>query len=96
MNEATHGKFNANKCHVLEMGKNVMRSTWTYKCKLGQTIISIVKEEKNLGVVIQDNLSPEKHRDRIFGGTFMMLRNIRMVFHFPDKDMMILLRTAPR
>ena len=39
-------------------------------------------------MVIQDNLSPEKHIDRIFGDTFMMLRNIWMAFHFLDKDMM--------
>ena len=34
-----------------------MRSTWTYK--LGQNIISIGKEKKDLGMVIQDNLYPE-------------------------------------
>ena len=49
---------------------------------------SIEKEEKDLGVVIQDNLSPEKHIDRIFGNTFMMLRNIQTAFHFQNKDMM--------
>ena len=38
-------------------------------------------------MVVQDNLSPEKHIIRIFGDTFMMLRNIRMAFHFLDKDM---------
>ena len=54
--------------------------------KLGQNVISIVKEEKDLGVVIQDNLSPEKHIDRIFGDTFMM--NVWMAFHFLNKDMM--------
>ena len=63
-----------------------MRPSWTYK--LRKNIIAIVKEEKHLGVVIQDNLSPEKHIYRIFGDTFMMLRNIRMAFHFLDKDMM--------
>ena len=51
-----------------------MRPSWTYK--LGENIISIANEEKDLGVVIQDNLSPEKHINRIFGDTFMMLRNI--------------------
>ena len=39
-------------------------------------------------MVIQDNFSSEKHLDRILGDTFMMLRNIRMTFHFLDKDMM--------
>ena len=63
-----------------------MRLLRTYKS--GQNIISKVQEEKGLRVVIQDNLSPEKHINRIFGDTFMMLRNIRMGFHFLDKDMM--------
>ena len=35
-------------------------------------------------MVIQDSLSPEKHIDRVFGDTFMMLRNIRITFHFLD------------
>ena len=47
-------EFNAKKCYVLEMGKSAMRPSWTYK--LGENIISIVKEEKNLGVIIQDNI----------------------------------------
>ena len=40
-----------------------MRPSWTYT--LGENI-SIAKEEKDLGVVIQDNLSPEKHIWRHF------------------------------
>ena len=51
-----------------------MRPSWMYK--LGENIILIAKEEKNLGAVIQDNLSPEKHISRIFDYTFMMLSNI--------------------
>ena len=68
------------------MEKSAMRSSWTYK--LGESIILIGKEEKDLGVVIQGNLSPEKHIDRIFEDTFRMLRNIQMAFHFLDKDLM--------
>ena len=60
-----------------------MRPSWTYK--LGEDI-SIAKEEKDLGVVIQDSLSSEKHINRIFGDTFRMLGNIQMAFHFLDKD----------
>ena len=62
-----------------------MRPLWTYN--LGENIISIAKEEKDLGMVIQDNLSSEKHINRIFGDTLRMLRNIWMAFHFLDKDM---------
>ena len=60
----------------------------TYMDKLEQNITSIANEQKDVGVVIQDNLSPEKHIYRIFGDTFRMLRNIWMTFHFLDKDMM--------
>ena len=52
------------------------------------------KEEKIWGVVIQDNLSPEKHIDIIFGDTFMILRSTRMAFHFLDKDMMKIIITS--
>ena len=46
-------EFNAKKCHELEMGKTAMRPSWTHK--LGKNIISITKEEKDLGMVIEDN-----------------------------------------
>ena len=35
-------------------------------------------------MIIQDNISLEKHIDKIF----MMLRNIRLAFHFLDRDRM--------
>ena len=50
-----------------------MRLSWTYKS--GENIISIANKEKDLGVVIQDNLSPKKLINRIFGDTFRILRN---------------------
>ena len=69
------------------MERSDIRRTWTYK--LGQNIILIEKEDKDLRVVIQDSLSPEKLIDKIFDDKFVMLRNIQMTFYFPDKDMMI-------
>ena len=68
------------KSHVLEMGKSAIRPLWMHKLEVN--ILSIAKQEKDLGVVIQDNLSPEKHINGIFGDT------LRMAFHFLDKDMM--------
>ena len=38
--------------------------------------ISIAKEEKDLEVIIQDNLTPEIHINKIFDDTFRKLRNI--------------------
>ena len=59
--------------------KSAKRPSWTYK--LAQHNIN-KKEEKDLGVVMQNNLLPEKHIDNFFGHTFMI------AFHFLDKDMM--------
>ena len=64
-------EFNVKKCYVLDMRKSAMRPPWMYR--LGQNIISMEKKDKNSRVVIQDNLSPEKHIDRTFGDIFGML-----------------------
>ena len=79
-------EFNTKKCHVLEVGKSKKRPTWTYE--LGKETITKSKEEKDLGVTIQDTLSPEKHIDRIFGNTYSMLVNIKVAFTYMDGDMM--------
>ena len=42
-----------------------------------------------VGVVIQDNLSPEKHINRMFGDNFRRLRNIHMDFNFLGKDIIM-------
>ena len=71
-----------------------MRSSRTYK--LGQNIISIEKEKKDLRVVIQDNLSPKKHIIRIFSDIVRMLRNIWMAFHFLNIMMSKIITTMIR
>ena len=69
MNGVTHGKWNLRqKKHVLEMVKSGMRPTRTFR--FGQNIMPIEKEEKDLWVIIQNNLSPEKHADKMFDYTF--------------------------
>ena len=78
--------FNAKKCHVMELGKSKRRPKWNYK--MGQQEILKTKEEKDLGVVIQDILSPEQHINQIFGSTYRTLTNIGVAFHYMDKDMM--------
>ena len=46
------------------------------------------KEEKDLGVVIQDTLSPEQHISQLFQSAYKILTKIRVAFHYIDKDMM--------
>ena len=82
-------EFNAKKCHVMEMGKSKTRPTGEYK--VGEEVIRKSREEKDLGVIVQDSLTPEwhiKHIKRMCGSTHRMLTNIRVVFHYMDKDMM--------
>ena len=51
----------------MEIGKSKRRPKWNYK--IGQEKIPKTKQEKDLGVVIQDTLNPEQHMNKIFGST---------------------------
>ncbi len=44
--------------------------------------------EKDLGVIVQNNLSPEKHINKIFGKTYNMFQNIGFLFHYLYEGMM--------
>ena len=79
-------EFNAKKCHVMEMGKSGRRPAWDYK--LGESCIAKSKEERDLGVIIQDSMSPERHISGIFGTTHGLLSNVRVAFHYMDASMM--------
>lgn len=80
-------EFNARKCHVMEMGKSKGRPSGNYK--LGEGILQKVTEEKDLGVVMEDSLSPEKHVNRITGATYRLVTNMKMAFHYMDEEMLI-------
>ncbi len=75
-------EFNAKKCSVMRFGKSVKRSVGNYY--LGNEEISIRSEEKDLGVIITDNLSFGKHINKIIGETYHLLRNIKIVFSYID------------
>ena len=45
---------------------------------MGNEWIRKTNVEKNLGVWITDNLSPDKHINKITGDTYQLLRNIRI------------------
>ena len=78
--------FNARKCHVMEIGRSKNRPTWEYK--MGEEVIMKSKEERDSGVMVQDTLTPERHINMVCGSTRKMLMNIRVAFHYLDKDMM--------
>ncbi|MPC75146.1 hypothetical protein E2C01_069530 [Portunus trituberculatus] len=69
----------------MELGKSKRRPVWNYL--MGEEQIMKTREEKDLGVIIQENLYPEKHISKIFGLTYKILTNIRVAFQFMNKDM---------
>lgn len=73
------------KRSVMEFGKSKKRITWEYK--MGNDVIKRTTSEKDLGVTISNNLSPEKHINKIVGETYNLLRNIRVAFTYMDEDM---------
>ena len=78
-------EFNIGKCHVMRMGRSKCRPSKDYQ--LGREKITEVSEEKDLGVIVQNNLSPEKHINRIFGKTYNMLQSIGLSFNYLDENM---------
>jgi hypothetical protein len=79
-------EFNINKCKVLEFGSSKKRITHTYK--LGNVNLCKERQEKDLGVIVQDNLTPEKHINKITGAAYNQLMTIRTAFVHMDEDMM--------
>ena len=79
-------EFNISKSHVMKMGRSRYRPNKDYK--LGGEKLEETNEEKDLGVIVQNTLSPEKHINKIFGKTYNMLQNIDFAFHYLDEEMM--------
>ena len=55
---------------------------------MGEVIMKS-REEKDLGVIVQDSLTPERHINGICDSPHRILTNIRVAFHYMDKDMII-------
>lgn len=80
-------EFNVNKSHVMEMGRSVRRPEGTYRMGDG-VVLKKVNQEKDLGVIMQNDGQPESHINRIFGETYNLVKNIGLAFHYLDKEMM--------
>ncbi len=78
-------EFNIKKCSVIEFGKNGTRMKDHFM--LGNDNLAKKTEEKDLGVIITDNLSPERHVNKITTETYNLLRNIRAAFSYFHEDM---------
>ena len=79
-------EFNTEKCKLLEMGISQRRPRYEYK--LGNDKLYKAVQEKDLGIIMQDNLSPESHVNKLVRESLSLLANIRMAFTYLDGNIM--------
>ncbi len=70
-----------------EVGRSIHRSHARYN--LGGEKIKCADRKKDLGVVIQENLSPEGHINKIVGEGLAMVANVRLTFAHIDETLVI-------
>ena len=78
-------EFNIKKCSIMEFGRSKNRIIGTYK--LGDEEVKKVEYEKDLGVVITNNMSPDKHINKVIGETYSLIRSIKVAFAYMDGEM---------
>ena len=88
-------EFNAEKCHVMKFGKSAKRPDWEYL--LGSNTLQESNKEKDLGVIINNKLSPEDHINDKVRNTYNLLANMRVAFAYIDEELWVsfLLVTIP-
>ncbi len=85
MSEKWQMEFNAAKCHLIKFGKSGMRPDWGYE--LGNDILQESEKEIDLGVVINNRLSPEEHLQEKVRNMHNLLANMRVAFTYIDEEM---------
>ena len=86
-------RFNANKCHVLTLGKfeNILH---THRYKIGEVELEHVSDEKDLGVLIDEDLSFEEHISTKVRKANQIMGLIRRSFTYLDEKSFVKLYTA--
>ena len=79
-------KFNLTKCRILTFGKH-KNITHAHPYKLGNYVLEHVPEEKDLGVILDSNLSFESHMAIIISKANQIAGLIRRSFSFLDGDL---------
>ena len=79
-------EFNLKKCKVMEFGRSKKRIHGQYR--LNNVQLEKSGEEVDLGVTITDDLTPDRHINKITGEVMSLLKRIKMAFSYMDVDMM--------
>jgi ribonucleases P/MRP protein subunit RPP40 len=74
-------KFNVNKCHVMHVGKNNTGHVYT----MGGQQLAVTKSEKDVGVIISDNLKQNEQCRKAAATASAVLGQIHRAFHYRDR-----------
>ena len=75
-------EFNVQKCKIMHVGNN----NPGYEYKMAGTTLSVVEEEKDIGITVCRNLKPSKHCKKAAGTAGAVLRQLARNFHYRDKN----------
>jgi hypothetical protein len=82
--------FNVEKCKVMHFGKNNMNASYS----MGGVVLDVVKEEKDLGVIIQDDLKVSKQCTKAVTTANKILGMISRAFVYRSRDIVLQLYKA--
>ena len=85
--------FNATKCKVLHFGPNIdVQPRYTMLDSTDNYVaLSVVDEEKDIGVTFESNLKSDKHINNIVSKAQRTLALIKHTFDYMDRDMFLIL-----
>ena len=68
------------------MGRSKYRPNWNYK--MGNDELPKADKEKDLGIIIHNDLSPDGCMNKLFMESLAVLSNIQMSFNFMNESVM--------
>ena len=80
-------KFNADKCKVLHLGNQNPR----YKYRIGDACLYAVRDEKDMGVIVDEKLKFDTHTVTQANKADRVLGLVRRIFDNLDEEMLVLL-----
>jgi Reverse transcriptase (RNA-dependent DNA polymerase)/Endonuclease-reverse transcriptase len=78
-------EFNIPKCKIMHVG----RTNPQYKYNMNGEEISVVQEEKDIGVIVQNTLKPGKQVEKAANLAAAVLRQIQRNFHYRDRRVFV-------
>ena len=77
--------FNATKCKVMHMGNKNIK----HKYRMEDHILEVTRSERDIGVIVQDNLKPTEQCTKAAKTARAVLNQIARTFHFRDRHIFV-------